>query len=323
MSKKRFVQVTFALLLLTTVSAVQLWHMLPTLLYAQEDGTQDGVVLDAREQEEPDAQEQIFLPFVVDGDDANNDDANSDSEESNDETPTVESTPVTGHDHGQPIFESWPPQPVGIAAIATVSAAPNDSVVGAALVAERSAMADAEAIALASAAVQDALGAEFVHATTVHSDLKGATAAAKADAEVRVAYFSYSNNSTVEATVAKGAITAVTTVAAQVYQPEPTVAERTRAVDIARSYFLDHGESRVDALQGYVIMAYRPQGATGFYDARVLYVTFHENLEERPEYLAWVNLSTGTVLRGVADSLAMHATQTAPPLETSGQGEEQ
>lgn len=305
MSKKRFVQVAFALFLFAVVSALQLWHKLPTLLYAQEVGTQDGVVVDGREQEGPDEQEQIFLPFIVESDGA----IEGDGGETEQETPAVEPTPVTAHDHGQPLFESWPPQPVGISAVAAVAAAPTDSVAAAAIAAAHSAMADAEALALASGEVQAALGTEFVHATTVHSHPKGATAASKAEAQVRVAYFSYSNNSTVEATVEKGALTGVTVVAANLYQPEPTAAERTRAAAIARAYFLDRGESRVNALQGYVIMAYRSQGTTGFYDARVLYVTFHENLEERPEYLAWVNLSTGTVLRGVTDSLEMHAAQ--------------
>ena len=63
----------------------------------------------------------------------------------------------------------------------------------------------------------------------------------------------------------------------------------------------------MDELQGFVIMAYRAQGATGFYDSRVVYVTFHENLEERPEFLAWVDLSKGQILKATEDSMERHA----------------
>ncbi|MEZ4622887.1 MAG: hypothetical protein R2867_46335 [Caldilineaceae bacterium] len=64
---------------------------------------------------------------------------------------------------------------------------------------------------------------------------------------------------------------------------------------MARAYFAAQGETHVYELRGFVIMAYQPQGTTGFYDSRVLYVTFHESLEERPEYVAWVDLSHETV----------------------------
>lgn len=315
MRKTQYVQLFLALTLFVALSIFfgqvrARWSLLADMqmndvqMNTLQDGADDGR-----------GQEQVFLPFVVD--------ANNDAENHVDETtPTPEPTQATdedtiGHSHGQPIFESWPPQPIGIEEIESVPVASAETAAGAAVIAAQLGLEDAEQIALASSTVQAALGERYLHATTSRSYPKKMSNREFEPIAFRVVYFSYSHNQTVEAIVRDNAVTAVNTMAASIYQPEMTSAERQRAIDIGRTYFRDHGEPRIDELQGYVIMAYRSQGATGYYDSRVLYVTYHENLEERPEYLAWVDLSTERVLKGVADSLALHAAK----YEQLGEGE--
>lgn len=323
MTKKQCLQVLVALFLFVTlgvgVSVIpgvfqdqlgtlfdgELGTLRPSQLRAQGQPVQEPAVQDEPTAQDDDAtqvaQEQIFLPFVIDGNGA----------DLQAEQPDETNQPIDGHAHGQPLFESWPPQPIGIEAVSQVAVAPPDSVAGAALLAGYDAMAEAETVALAAANVQTALGEHFVHATTIRTHAKSTTPSGNDTGEIRIVYFSYTNNVTVEAVVAGGAVTAIYTYAAADYQPEPTTAERKRAIELARAYFLAQGERSVASLTGYVIMAYRAHGRTGFYDARVVYVTFHQALDERPEYLAWVDLSNNRILKGTADSLELHAAKTS------------
>ncbi len=287
MSIKRILPIGVMLAILVSAGVFALWSWGPTALQAQDDTT-------------PTDLPQIFLPLIF---------APSDASSQIDDLPTTPTTGGTGslteghdHDHAVPPLGSWPPQPVGITAVNWLT---NTST--AMVIAAQSQMETAESIALASPLVQAALGDTYIHATTIQPHAKAALTAAGKDAEsIRIAYFSYTNNTTVEATVAAGKVTSVQSVMAATYQPEPTRQERLHAIEVARDYFLAEGETRVNQLHGFVIMAYRPQGATGFYESRVLYVTFHESLDERPEYLAWVDLSHETILKAVVDTFEQH-----------------
>lgn len=301
MLPKRIWPIGVALLFLAIAATALLWSSWPSLLLAQDDS--DTAV-----------QPKLYLPMIFTEGNA----SLPSEEETQGDSDSSDNGDGHTHDHGQavPLLESWPPQPVGITEVTFL--VPQ---AGEAIAAAQEADDQAEAIALASPAVQAALGITYVHAATIHRHGKDpATAAGKEVAEVRVAYFSYTNNATVEVAVAAGKVASVQSVAAATYQPEPTRQERVRAIELARDYFLAEGESRVNELHGFVIMAYRPQGATGFYDSRVLYVTFHQSLDERPEYLAWVDLSHETILKAVVETFE----QTSPADITTRQagGEE-
>ena len=240
----------------------------------------------AQEVDEHTGAHQLFLPYVADG-----------------VATTVVTAPGDGHTHThpQPQRESWPPQPEGLSAVVWLANAPSAAVIAAEQLVQSAAQQ-----ALTTEPVQAALGERFIQATAayVHPKEAGQTAIAGRTAPkavVRVTYFSYSHNATVEALVADGVVTAVRTLPAAVYQPEPTASEKVRAVDIARRYFADQGVDRIQVLEGYVIQAYQPAGETGFYENRVLYVTFHERIDERPEFVAWVDLTHEVVSKGFQD----------------------
>jgi hypothetical protein len=289
MSHRRAFSLAVALLLL--IAAAARWSGWPALLLAQDDAN-------------PESQSQIFLPFI-----AANPHAVATPEGSDTTAPNENGD---GHNHihvpGVPLLDSWPPQPVGLTDVKWVSDVPTDEIMAAQLQDDQ-----AETIALASSAVRAALGDDYVHSATIRNHAKTAAAAGKAPAEVHVAYFSYSHNATVEVLVVEDQVKSVQTLDAATYQPEPTRQERTRAIAVARAHFLAQGETRVNELRGFVIQAYRSAGATGFYDTRVLYVTFHESLEERPEYLAWVDLSNQAVIKAVIDTYE----QTLPAAEAT------
>lgn len=207
---------------------------------------------------------------------------------------------ATSHFH--PATESWPPQPEHLvdvtwlpgAASATVRAAQVQS-------------AQAEALVLNEATVQAALGERFVRSTTMTNQPKGVAAAGSAApqaATTQVVFFSYTRNATIEVTVQAGEITAIKELPAHVYQPEPTTSEKARAIALARLHFRTAGQQRILQLNGYVIQAYEPEGTTGFYDTRVLYVTFHEDITSRPEFGAWVDLTNESVIKSFHDQRA-------------------
>lgn len=285
MPLRKFLLPSLLLVCLLSAGTVALWQEKGARLFAQEDSRPTG-------------RTEIYLPFVFS--------AFPSVPVSNDEAPTSNdelSGPVTDHgshphDHAVPLIESWPPQPVGIEDVLWVESIRNEEIIAAQLLVD-----EAEAIASASPLVQEALGTDYVHSTTTYEHRKTTpSSAGKGEDPIRVAYFSYTKNATVAVMVADNKVTSIQSIAASTYQPEPTRRERTDAIELARDYFLAQGENRVNQLHGFVIMAYHNQGATGFYDARVLYVTFHESLEERPEYRAWVDLSHETILEAVVET---------------------
>lgn len=112
----------------------------------------------------------------------------------------------------------------------------------------------------------------------------------------RYTYFSRSRNATVQVLFDGNDITAVQSIPAVEYQPEIVDEESAEAIRLARSHFLNLGRPRVAALKGYAILAYRPEGK-GFYDSRVLYVSFHARDDSPPQLVAWVDLSSQSVLK--------------------------
>jgi len=206
--------------------------------------------------------------------------------------PTVDPATVdlghpTGHvgDHGT---RTWPPQPDGITNVVPLGP-PAGEGLPAALEKLR---ADAlERVALARAGLRRSLGARFSRAALIEERDKAGRAL-----PARLVYFSHSRNATVEVTLDGQQVQSVTTTPASEYQPEITDAESSEAAALARSWFLARGQGRVRDLQAFGILAYLPTG-TGFYPTRVVYVSFHQNSDAPPEYVAWVDLTRQQVLR--------------------------
>lgn len=121
-------------------------------------------------------------------------------------------------------------------------------------------------------------------------------------------FFSHSNNTTVEVQLLQGERQNVTTISPSSYQPPLTEEEVKEAVNIARESLLQDGFDRIQQLDGYGILAFKPSSEAtsepgGFYDTRVAYVSFHDHIDARPEFIAWVDLSEQTVIKSGEDSL--------------------
>lgn len=108
-------------------------------------------------------------------------------------------------------------------------------------------------------------------------------------------YFSHDKNKTVEIEFANNKVKNVKSTPARKYQPEITDEEAIQAQDLARNYFLDKGITTINELKAYSILAYKPE--VGFYDTRVIYVTFHEHDDAPPQYRAWVDLTHQTIIK--------------------------
>lgn len=118
----------------------------------------------------------------------------------------------------------------------------------------------------------------------------------------RVTYFSYSNNVTIKAIVRNGAVATIETIAASDWQPSLKQNEVDAAIDIARQYWQGKGNSRVNNLQGFTIQTFQTEGAGGYYDTRMTYVSFHMDEVSNPELLTWVDLTTETVFKAAVDN---------------------
>lgn len=147
------------------------------------------------------------------------------------------------------------------------------------------------------------LGDQFTFVSTTLADEKSSSSSEKT-----TTFFSHSNNTTVEVRTDQGSIKEVVQISPSQYQPPLTVEEVKDAVKIARESLQDDGFSRIRQLKGYGILAFKPlselaSGETGFYDTRVAYVSFHEHIDARPEFIAWVDLTEGSVLKSREDKL--------------------
>lgn len=122
-------------------------------------------------------------------------------------------------------------------------------------------------------------------------------------------YFSHSKNKTVQVMLDEGEIENVRSIDPSEYQPPLTTEEVKEAIDIARNSLVQQGNNRVSQLKGYGILAYKPESELngrhdkGFYDSRVVYVSFHEDIDARPEFVAWVDLTQQTVVNSREDRL--------------------
>ncbi|MEM9653787.1 MAG: hypothetical protein AAGA65_16970 [Actinomycetota bacterium] len=119
------------------------------------------------------------------------------------------------------------------------------------------------------------------------------------DGATHLAWFSLSNNQTVEVVVKGDRVTSLVTSDPTVFQPELSHAEKLAAVDVARAHWVGKGDRRIDGLEGFSILAFQPGGA--YYDTRMVYVSFHVDEDARPELLAWVDLVTGDVIKSEVD----------------------
>lgn len=241
-------------------------------------------VIWAQEEDDTVNAHRMFLPYVADG-------SGRSTDQHDDHT----------HTHPQPLHNAWPPQPEGVTDVVWLATTPSAEIIAA-----ENRLRSVEQQSVQAAAVQAALGERFVRATSAYVEDKAAMRAAAAagvqpPTTVRVTYFSYSHNATVEVLVQDDTVIDVKQIPAAVYQPEPTHSEKQRAIALARSHFAAQGFARIQQLQGYVIQAYQPEGSTGFYANRILYVTFHERIDERPEFVAWVDLTQETIHKALQD----------------------
>ena len=187
---------------------------------------------------------------------------------------------------------TWPPQPRGITNV----------VVRSNIEEERKDLALAkvrsdrlEAKAKTTPEVQRALGKLFTLTTVIDSEDKETGTVI-----TQLVFFSRDQNATVEVTFdKKEKIQAVNSIPAQAYQPEITDEEIAEAAALARSYFLGQG-FRIAGLKAYGILAYKPEGV-GFFDSRVIYVSFHKGDDAPPELSAWVDLTHQVILQTLGE----------------------
>jgi len=117
----------------------------------------------------------------------------------------------------------------------------------------------------------------------------------------QMVFFNRDNNATVEVDFDNEQIQAVRSIPAWEYQPEITDEEATEAAELARAYFLNQGFAKAGSMTAYSILTYKPRASkpegAGFYDTRVLYVSFHPQHGAPPEFAAWVDLSNQLILK--------------------------
>ncbi len=147
------------------------------------------------------------------------------------------------------------------------------------------------------------LGDRFTFVSTKSADEKNSSSSEKT-----ATFFSHSNNTTVKVRTDQGSIKEIVEISPSQYQPPLTVEEVKDAVKIARESLQNDGFSRIQQLEGYGILAFKPSselasGETGFYDTRVVYVSFHEHIDARPEFIAWVDLTEESVIKSREDKL--------------------
>lgn len=200
---------------------------------------------------------------------------------------TIEAGHPTGHlhDHGD---LTWPPQPRGLTNTVPLSNPGSDALAADERQRRRQSR---ERIALLRADVREALGSRHSQAQLLESAAK-----AGAPASSRLVYFSHGNNITVEVALDGQRVRSVRKISPAEYQPDITDDEIAEGERLARAYFNDMGRERVAELQAYGILAYLPEGR-GYYDTRVVYISFHRDGDAPPEFAAWVDLTRQKVLR--------------------------
>lgn len=147
--------------------------------------------------------------------------------------------------------------------------------------------------------VQAQLGVAYslISSTNPLSDRAGAAKGELNLAQLETTWFSRSTNQTVIAlSDAEGAqVTDLRMVPAGDAQPDLTDDEDALAITLARTFWADEGDKRIDDLEGFSIWAFREDGRV--YDVRMAYVSFHRSREHDPELITWVDLTNETVVR--------------------------
>lgn len=184
--------------------------------------------------------------------------------------------------------QSWPPQPRGITSVVNRVAAVQGDSRGAG--AQRG-FGEVEQRVRGRSDVSAALGEQFTRISQTDMHDKGGGRPTS-----RLTYFSRSSNTTVEMVSDGVDLLSLKSVPAAQYQPEIVDEESAEAIALARAHFMNLGRSRAAGLKGYAILAYRPDGK-GFYDSRVLYVSFHARADAPPQFSAWVDLSSQSILK--------------------------
>jgi hypothetical protein len=200
---------------------------------------------------------------------------------------TVSEGHPTGHtqDHAG---MAWPPQPRGLENVVFRGDSTAETL---AVKARERLQAALERVALRRADVKQALGNRFTRLPLVEQEDKDGT-----PRNPVLTWFSHATNSTVEVEMESQRVRTVRTIPAAEYQPEITDEEVADAEGIARNHFAGLGEERVAQLEAFGILAYQPTGK-GFFDTRVIYISFHPDNDSYPEYAAWVDLTGRRVLR--------------------------
>ena len=187
---------------------------------------------------------------------------------------------------------TWPPPPRGITNVVLHSNIEEEKKDRAL---EKARIDRLEAKAKTTPEAQRALGKQFTRITVIDSEDKETRSVIP-----RLVFFSRDHNATVEVTFDKNEkVQAVNSIPAQEYQPEITDEEINEATALARSYFRSQGFG-IAGLKAYSILAYKPQGV-GFFDTRVLYVSFHKHDDAPPELSAWVDLTSQRILQTLGE----------------------
>ena len=211
----------------------------------------------------------------------------SGSQEIPSRNPTEAVAPL-GHQHNHEGL-TWPPQPRGITNVVIHSNVEQEKE-GRGI--KRARMDRLEQIAKTEPRANQALGNKFTRITVIDKEDKK-----NGKVVSRMVFFSRDKNATVEVEFDdKEKMQAVTSMPAWEYQPEITDEEVTEAAELARTYFLNQGLVKIAGLKAYGILAYKPKGI-GFFDTRVIYVSFHKHDDAPPELAAWVDLTNQVILK--------------------------
>jgi len=208
-------------------------------------------------------------------------------------TDPAQAVPPSRHRHNHEGM-TWPPQPRGIANVvvrSTMAEEEYDHRI------KRARMDRLEQKAKADIRAIQELGNRFTPITVLEKDDKEDDEDKNHRMVVsQLVFFSHDKNATVEVGFdADETIESVTVTPAQEYQPEITNEEIKDAANLARKYFISQGFKRIAGLRPYGILAYRPEGK-GFFDTRVIYVSFHTHDDAPPQLAAWVDLTNQRIL---------------------------
>lgn len=205
-------------------------------------------------------------------------------------TDPAQAVPPSEHRHGHEGL-TWPPQPQGITNVVIHSDGKKD---------ERDrAIKEARMDRLEQKASRAVLGLgnRFTPITVDDKDDKEDNDAKhERKAVSQLVLFSHDAKATVEVGFdAEEEIQTVEFTPARDYQPEITDEEIKEAANLARAYFIRQGFKRIAGLRPYGILAYKPEGK-GFFDTRVIYVSFHKHDDAPPQLMAWVDLTSQQIL---------------------------